>query len=66
VTFTPKDGGTLVELVHRGLPEAEAEQHAVGWRHFLERLVIAGTGRDPGPDPWATLPPDQDATARRR
>jgi uncharacterized protein YndB with AHSA1/START domain len=57
VTFTPAEGGTLVELIHRDLPETEAERHAVGWAHFLERLTIAGAGGDPGRDPWAAGPP---------
>jgi len=43
---------TLVRLTHRGLPAAAAEQHAIGWEHYLERLVVAGEGRDPGADPW--------------
>lgn len=45
-------GGTLVELVHRGLPPEEVPRHGIGWGHFLERLVIAGSGGEPGPDPW--------------
>jgi uncharacterized protein YndB with AHSA1/START domain len=47
-------GGTLLELVHRDLPAEELPRHGVGWGHFLERLVIAGSGGEPGPDPWAT------------
>jgi uncharacterized protein YndB with AHSA1/START domain len=46
-------GGTDVEIIHRGLPEPDAAGHARGWRHFLDRLVVAGTGGDPGPDPFA-------------
>lgn len=53
VTFTPVPDGTVVSIAHRDLPEPEAEQHAIGWAHFLERLVTAGSGGDPGPDPWA-------------
>jgi uncharacterized protein YndB with AHSA1/START domain len=45
--------GTDVEITHRGLPEPYAAGHARGWRHFLDRLVVAGTGGDPGPDPFA-------------
>jgi len=52
VTFTEVDGGTLVRLVHTGLPTAEsAEAHGVGWDEYLSRLVIAAPGGDPGPDP---------------
>jgi uncharacterized protein YndB with AHSA1/START domain len=57
VTFAPTDEGTLVSIVHRDLPELEAEQHATGWTHFLNRLSIAGAGRDPGPDPFAEVAP---------
>lgn len=53
ITLTPEGDGTTVRVVHDGLPELEARQHALGWSHFLARLVAAGAGRDPGPDPWA-------------
>jgi uncharacterized protein YndB with AHSA1/START domain len=53
VTFTPSDGGTTVSIVHRDLPDEEAQQHALGWAHFLARLTVAGAGGEPGPDPWA-------------
>jgi uncharacterized protein YndB with AHSA1/START domain len=53
VRFTPVAGGTDVEIIHRGLPEPEAAGHARGWRHFLDRLAVAGAGDDPGPDPLA-------------
>jgi uncharacterized protein YndB with AHSA1/START domain len=57
VTLTPRDGGTTVTIVHAGLPAPEARQHRLGWPHFLDRLVVAAAGDDPGPDPWATMPP---------
>lgn len=57
VTFTAQGASTLVELVHTGLTIAEAQKHAIGWPHFLERLGIAGAGNDPGVDPWRTSPP---------
>jgi uncharacterized protein YndB with AHSA1/START domain len=60
VTLTPHDDGTTVTIVHAGLPAPEARQHRLGWSHFLERLVIAAAGGDPGPDPWAAVPPAQD------
>ncbi len=53
VTLTATDTGTRVDLEHRDLPEPERAQHAVGWGHFLARLVIAGAGGRPGADPWA-------------
>jgi uncharacterized protein YndB with AHSA1/START domain len=57
VTLTPRDGGTTVTVVHAGLPAPDADQHRLGWAHFLERLVTAAGGDDPGPDPWAAAPP---------
>ena len=52
VTLEPDGDGTLVRLVHSGLPTTEsAEAHGLGWDHYLSRLVIAGAGGDPGPDP---------------
>lgn len=54
VTFTPVDQGTLVSVVHSGLPEPDAQEHAAGWSHYLARLTIAGAGGDAGPDPFAT------------
>lgn len=57
VSFVPHAGGTLVQVVHRDLPDVEAPQHALGWPHFLERLVHLGEGEDPGPDPWLATPP---------
>lgn len=45
---------TVVRLRHLGLPADQRQPHAEGWAHYLERLVIAGTGGDPGPDPWAS------------
>jgi hypothetical protein len=58
VTLTPHHGGTTVTIVHAGLPAPEDRQHRLGWPHFLERLVIAATGGDPGPDPWADRSPE--------
>jgi Activator of Hsp90 ATPase homolog 1-like protein len=53
VTLQPDGSGTLLRLVHRGLPAGEVEQHAHGWDLYLGRLVTAGAGGDPGPDPNA-------------
>jgi uncharacterized protein YndB with AHSA1/START domain len=53
ITLVPIPGGTRVVLEHRDLPPEEAAQHAVGWPHFLGRLITAATGRDPGPDAFA-------------
>jgi uncharacterized protein YndB with AHSA1/START domain len=55
VTLEPDGDGTLVRLVHSGLPTTEsAELHGQGWDHYLPRLVIAAAGGDPGPDPNTT------------
>jgi uncharacterized protein (TIGR03086 family) len=56
VTLTPVDAGTEVRLVHDGLNEDQAAHHAVGWNHFLGRLVAAGRDGDAGPDEWAAAP----------
>jgi uncharacterized protein YndB with AHSA1/START domain len=53
VELTPDGDGTLLRLTHRGLPEAEVEEHAHGWDHFLPRLATAAAGGDPGPDPMS-------------
>ena len=55
ITLTPDGDGTIVRLRHHGLPAELRDEHAIGWEHFLERLAIAGEGRDPGPDPWVSL-----------
>jgi uncharacterized protein YndB with AHSA1/START domain len=48
---------TRVQLEHSGLTASEAEKHATGWPHFLERLGVAAGGGAPGPDPWKLAPP---------
>lgn len=53
ITLRPDGDETVVELVHRGLPPEEVARHGTGWDHFLDRLAVAGAGRNPGPDPWA-------------
>jgi uncharacterized protein YndB with AHSA1/START domain len=55
VVLTPQGDGTSLHFVHRDLPSAEAAaSHAHGWDHYLERLVRAAGGDDPGEDPWLT------------
>ncbi len=49
VNLTAEAGGTRVSVVHSGLPDSERPRHALGWRHYLERLRLAGEGRNPGP-----------------
>lgn len=55
VTFEPRGPVTHVRLEHSGLVPGEAAKHAMGWPHFIERLVVAARGEDPGPDPWKKL-----------
>src|SRR5579864_5348563 len=51
ITLKAEGGGTLVRLVHRGLPNEEsATSHGHGWVHYLQRLSIAAAGGDPGKD----------------
>jgi uncharacterized protein YndB with AHSA1/START domain len=53
IELVPSNGGTSLRFKHHDLPNtAAAESHAVGWDHYLERLVVAAGGDDPGPDPW--------------
>jgi uncharacterized protein YndB with AHSA1/START domain len=49
VTLVPDGDGTLVRLVHRGLPADAWADHARGWDHYLPRLVaavVAAVGQD--------------------
>jgi uncharacterized protein YndB with AHSA1/START domain len=41
VTLTADDGDTILTLRHTGLPVAYAEEHRMGWVHFLPLLVNA-------------------------
>ena len=50
VSFTPDGEGTIVRLAHRRLPAGAVAFHRAGWRHYMERLVLAAGGGDPGPD----------------
>ena len=54
ITLVPDGDGTVVRLRHHGLSAQEGAKHAEGWAHYLDRLVAAGEGRDPGADPWAS------------
>jgi uncharacterized protein (TIGR03086 family) len=56
ITIEPAEGGTLVRLVHEGLPEDQGEGVLEGWTHFLERLERAAVAGDAGPDEWAAAP----------
>src|SRR3954451_24880165 len=43
VDFILDGAGTLVRLVHRGLPVGADSPHAEGWDHFLPRLAAAAS-----------------------
>lgn len=58
VTLTATATGTRVEIEHRDLPQEELADHALGWPHYLARLVLAASGADPGPDPFARPQPE--------
>jgi uncharacterized protein (TIGR03086 family) len=49
-----------VTLVHEGLTEEQAAQHAEGWNHYFTRLATAAAAGDAGPDEWAAAPEDLD------
>ena len=54
ITLTPDGDGTLVRLVHTGLPTPESvEAHGHGWDQYMPRLAIAAAGGDAGEDPNA-------------
>lgn len=53
IDLLPKDGGTDLRLVHRGLAGPMADAHEGGWSNYLARLAAVAEGRDPGPDPLA-------------
>jgi uncharacterized protein YndB with AHSA1/START domain len=53
VTLSSDGDGTLVRLVHSGLPDDDsAKRHREGWDHYLGRLEVAAGGHEPGPDPY--------------
>ncbi|MGH3206018.1 MAG: TIGR03086 family metal-binding protein [Streptosporangiaceae bacterium] len=55
ITLEPADGGTLVHLVHDGLAGEQLDNHAMGWDHYLGRLVRAAADGDAGPDEWGAV-----------
>ena len=52
VTLTADGEGTIVRLVHSGLP-ADGDTHGEGWDHFLPRLAALAGGGEAVPDEWA-------------
>ena len=63
IDLTADGEGTLLQFRHTGLPADAVSDHAGGWTHYLNRLAIAATGGDPGPDPNATSQPAHAATS---
>jgi uncharacterized protein YndB with AHSA1/START domain len=53
IDLRPRDGGTDLHLVHRGLAGPMADAHRGGWTNYLARLAAVAEGRDPGIDPLA-------------
>lgn len=51
IDLTPDGDATILRLRHFGLDADGRASHAQGWTHYLQRLVLAGAGKDPGPDP---------------
>lgn len=49
VSLSAENGGTRVSITHTGLPPAEYERHALGWRHYVGRLAEAAPGGTPDP-----------------
>lgn len=56
IVLEPTEDGTTIRLTHRDLPGDEAPMHALGWEHYVGRLVQASSGVDPGPDPGPAPP----------
>ena len=60
-TLVATDTGTTLRLLHTALPDTRLRSHSAGWTHYLARLDLAATGRDPGVDmfvpPTASVSP---------
>ncbi|MDI2036798.1 TIGR03086 family metal-binding protein [Paenarthrobacter nitroguajacolicus] len=55
ITLEPEAAGTSLRMVHEGLTEEQAASHAMGWNHYLERLVDEASSAA-GRDDWAWAP----------
>ncbi|MFD5148170.1 SRPBCC domain-containing protein [Streptomyces sp. NPDC058401] len=50
ITLEPTPAGTVLHLIHSGLPTAEAcEAHAELWQRYVDRLALHAEDGDPGP-----------------
>ncbi|MGA5067830.1 SRPBCC family protein [Streptomyces exfoliatus] len=57
ITLRAEPEGTLLRLIHSGLPSTEAcEEHAEGWQHYVDRLASRAEGTGPGADDWTGRP----------
>ena len=65
VTLAPDGDGTLLRLVHRGVPVERRGGSADGWTHYLSRLVVVAGGNDPGPDAWGVEPMSEPTRSTR-
>lgn len=51
ITLKPDGTGTLLKLTHYGFGTEESRNsHDHGWGKYLDRLAVAASGGDPGPD----------------
>ena len=41
---------TVLALTHRSVPEDERAPQQIGWAHYLPRLALVASGKDPGAD----------------
>ena len=60
ITLIPDGDKTTVRLVHRGLPDDAVGDHTSGWSLYLDRLAIAASGGDAGPDKEQGPRPEED------
>ena len=52
-SWTAADRSTSSDraLRHERLPsDASRQRHTIGWQHYLERLALVASGKEPGPD----------------
>ena len=51
IDLIAQNAGTLLRMTHSGLPnQAQRAGHNSGWAHYLGRLAIAASGKNPGID----------------
>ena len=50
IELVPDGEGTLIRLVHSGLPSDLMDIHRHGWQHYVGRLAAVSEARDPGPN----------------